>query len=358
MKENIEKKRLLILYNNLFHYRIPIFKLLEEKYDLTVAYSIGPDAKESLNFGIKKIPILKYRRLVIHKYNIFRFCQDFDVVIAYGDIAWLKLSTLPFHKSRKFKILFWAIGVSASYNKGYDSVKKWDTIRDFFYKRADALIFYSDYPIQKYLFRGFCKEKLFVAPNTVEVSKLNVISTQKDSILFIGTLYMQKGILALLENYKLAFLRNQTLPILNLIGGGDEYENVQAWISSNSLSNKIILHGPVFDINEKAKFFQRSFACISPNQAGLSVLESMGYGIPFITSKNSLTGGELFNIKNGINGILFDDINQLADIIFDISVCPQKYLQMGVNAQNYYNECRKPTDMVNGICDAINYVLQ
>ena len=33
-----------------------------------------------------------------HKDNIFNLCQDFDVVIAYGDIAWLKLSTLPFYK--------------------------------------------------------------------------------------------------------------------------------------------------------------------------------------------------------------------------------------------------------------------
>jgi glycosyltransferase involved in cell wall biosynthesis len=349
-------QKVLILYNRLFHYRIPIFKLLAEYYDLTVAFSEGPVCNENLNFKTMILPIHRFNRFVIHKDNIYKLCKNYDVIIAYGDIAWLKYSTLPWHRNRKFKIIFWSIGVSASYDKAYDSIKKWDRIRDYFYKKADALVFYTDYPFKNYIKRGFSREKLFVAPNTVEVIYNEVNKTQKKILLFIGTLYMQKGLLSLMESYNIAYKSNALIPNLSIVGGGEEFDVVQNWIVSNNLSKKIILHGPVFDINEKAKFFQRSLACISPDQAGLSVLESMGYGVPFITNKDSITGGERLNIIDGENGILLDNTKQLAEIILDIYNSPQKYVQMGINAQEYYNKCRKPIDMANGLSDAIQYV--
>ncbi|MEO6549763.1 MAG: glycosyltransferase family 4 protein, partial [Ferruginibacter sp.] len=287
----------------------------------------------------------------------FKLCQNFDVVIAYGDIAWLNFSTLTFHKHRVFKIIFWSIGVSASYNKKYDAISKWDSVRDFFYRRADALLFYSDYPKQKYRNRGFNSEKLFVAPNTVEVYNDNG-AAEKKSILFIGTLYMEKGILTLLENYKIAYTSNADIFPLNIVGGGKEFEKVKDWIEKNALSHKILLRGPIYDIKTKSSYFKSAFACISPVQAGLSVLESMGYGVPFITMHDAITGGERLNIKNGINGILMEEINQLKDIILDISKNQAKYLQMGKNALAYYRNSHKPEDMANGIYESIEFVLK
>ncbi len=294
MSGSIEKKKILILYNNLFHYRIALFKLLAEKCDLTVAYSIGPGLTEKVNFKIIKLPIIRYKRLVLHRNNIYKFCQQFDVVIAYGDIAWLKLSTLPFYKRRTFKVIFWTIGVSASYEKRYDAHSGWNGLRDFFYRHADALIFYSDYPIKRYVKRGFDAKKIFVAPNTVEVSNSPNKTFDKDSILFIGTLYRQKGIYDLLENYKLAHCINADILPLNIVGGGPEYANIQNWVQKNLLGQKVFVHGPILDIQKKAVFFYKAVACISPIQAGLSVLESLGYGVPFITMHDALTGGERF----------------------------------------------------------------
>jgi len=353
----MEQKKILILYNKLFHYRIPIFKILADRYELTVAYTEGPSSKIGLNFNIKKLTATRVNRFVIHKGNIFNYCQGFDVVIAYGDIAWLKYSTLPWHSNRRFKIIFWSIGVSASYDKSYDKIKKWDKIRDFFYKKADALVLYTDYPIKEYIKRGFSQNKMFVAPNTVEIIDLPIIGEYKNDILFIGTLYLQKGLLLLLENYKEAYKRNVEIPNLNIVGGGDEFDSINTWIINNELPKKIILHGPVYDPIKKAEFFKKSIACISPDQAGLAVLESMGYGVPFITQKDSITGGERFNIKNGENGILYEEHHQLVDIILDIQKNRNYYLQMGENAKTHYMNCRKPIDMANGLSDAIEYVL-
>lgn len=347
--------KVLILYNQLFHYRIPIFRLLAEKVDLTVAYSMGKGSKEELNFKTLNLPILKLGRFVIHKSNIFELCSNYDVVIAYGDIAWLSYSLLPFNPFRKYKVIFWSPGVSASYEKKFDAVTKWDTVRDFFYNKADALIFYTDYPLKKYIKRRFNSKKLFVAPNTVSVID-SPISIEKDSLLFIGTLYMQKGILILLENYLLAFEINPNIPSLNIIGGGEDLQLVMDWIDENNLKEKIFVHGSIYDEKVKILFFKRAFACFSPLQAGLSVLESFGYGVPFVTIFDSITGGERLNIINGYNGLLVDKVDDFCGVILEIANLPEKYLTMGLNAKESYENNSRPEHMANGLLNSINFV--
>lgn len=356
MDNNAKKIKVLILYNKLFHYRIPIFNILAKDVDLTVAFSQGTEPKEKPDFKVINLPVFKYKRIVIHKNNIYRICQQYDAVIAYGDIAWLSLSTLPFRHKRSFKIIFWSIGVSASYDKKFDAISKWDKIRNFFYRKADALVFYTDYPFAKYIRANFNKDKLFVACNTVEIYKDFKPSVDRNSLLFIGTLYMQKGLLLLLDNYKMAYEINPEILPLNIVGGGDEYAMVKSWITNNGLSHKVFLHGAVFDPRIKADFFSKAVACISPVQAGLSVLESMGYGVPFVTMHDSITGGERLNIKNGVNGILLQDLAELKDIILEITEKPQEFIQMGNVARDYYLRNRKPEHMAKGLLNAILYV--
>ena len=353
---NLKDKKVLILYNYLFHYRIPIFQLLAEKCDLTVAYSLGKGTDENLKFKVLKLPIRKLNKFIIHKDNIYKICENFDSVIAYGDISWLSYSTLGFYRKRKFKLLYWSIGVSASYNKKFDSVSKWDDIRNFFYKKADALIFYTNYPIKKYLKKGFNSKTLFVAPNTVSV--LDEKNEIKDSLLFIGTLYFQKDILTLLNSYKKAWIENNKILPLNIIGGGPDFNKVSDWVKENQLNNKINLLGAIYNIKIKAKYFNKAYACLSPNQAGLGVLESMGYGVPFVTMNDSITGGERLNITNDENGVLLSSINDLKNIILDITFNKKKYIEMGYKAKEYYYENRTPLKMANGLENALKYTLK
>ncbi len=348
--------KVLVLYNKLFHYRIPTWNVLAEKYDLTVAYSQGDVPKDTINFKTIQLHAKTWKRFVIQKENIYKLCQQFDAVIAYGDIAWLKYSTLPWHRKRKFKIAYWGIGVSASYGKHFDAETKWDGIRDFFYKKADAHVFYSDYPIEKYVKRGFPREMLFVAPNTTGVEKVPV-DEERNNLLFVGTLYRAKGIQSLLDAYEEASSVNNSIPDLDIIGAGPDQELVATWIKEHGYEKKIHMHGAIYDRKEKAQFFAHSIACISPNQAGLSVLESMGYGTPFVTSADAITGGEVFNIVDNINGVLMSDVTKLKDVLLDISENKQKYIEMGKNAYKHYWACRKPEDMADGLAQTVEYML-
>lgn len=349
--------KVIILYNRLFHYRIPVWNELTKYCDLTVTYSEGdgkvPDGMEVL-FKIKHLPARSFSGFVLQKENIRKLCHKYDAVIAYGNITWLKYSTLPWFN--KTPVIYHTIGVSASYGKGFDEHKEWDKIRNIFYSRADALAFYTDYPIAKYEAMGIPREKMFVAPNTVAVAQISE-EREKNTVLVIGTLYKEKGIQSLLEVYK-ELRPTYKLPLLNIIGKGPDYDSIREWIMKNNLQDLIVLRGAIFDVNEKAKYFAQALACISPKQAGLTVLESMGYGVPFVSSKNAITGGELLNVHNGVDGVVMESEKDLSAVVRDISEHPEKYIEMGKKAKDFYDNNRTPRHMAQGFWDAIQYVIQ
>lgn len=349
------KPKVIIVYNRLFHYRIPIWNILSQYCDLTVAYSYGDKPKDiECRFKTMYLPVREISKFVIHKCNLKKLCSEYDAVIGYGNIAWLKLSLLPL--CSKQKVVFHTLGVSAAYGKGFDEHKEWDKVRCWFYKRASALAFYTSYPIEKYSKMGIPKEKMFVAPNTVAVNPLT-IPEKKDSILMIGTLYKAKGLQNLLDAY-LQLKDNCRLPLLNIVGKGPDYEAVKQWIAEHDMQDIIKLRGAIYDINEKAHYFSRALAVISPKQAGLTVQESMGYGVPFITTKNAITGGEILSIHNGVDGVLMNTVDELPEIIKDISNNPDTYIKMGERAKEYYEHNLTPQIMADGLWDALQYALK
>lgn len=351
------KPTLLLIYNQLMHYRLPIFNIIAEKYDLTVAYCYGGEPK--FNYKFKRIKLTPYMvwKFTLQKENIFKMCQNYDVVISYGETAYLKCSLLAFRPKRKFKLIYWSIGAPASYHRKYgEAGKLYFIIGDAPVRRADAQISYAEEARHLHIQRGFNPQKLFVAPNTVEVPHIER-TRLRNSIMFIGTLYPQKGIPTLLEAYKHAAAVCKDLMPLDIVGSGILEDEIKHWIIDNNLKEKIKMHGPLYTADEKKKVFEKAYACISPNQAGLAVLESMGYGVPFITSKDAITGGEAFNIENGVSGLKLDDMSKLKDIIIDISENPLKYTAMGEAAYDYYWAKRQPQDMANGIIQAVEYVL-
>ena len=349
----MEKPKVLILYNKLFHYRIPIWNLLSEKCDLTITYCEGglPDGIQR-NFNVEYIPYKKIGPFVWHKANLRRKAKQYDAVIAYGDIMWVKYMLLPWFS--KIKVAYWTIGVTTS--DGYDTKPQKDFLFRFFYRKAKALIFYSDNPIAKYLEHGFRRESLFVANNTVEVIETNT-PENKDYITFIGTLHKRKGVNLLLESY-LALKDKCSLPRLVIVGNGPEFDNITKWITDNNMSNLIEMKGSVIDPVIKADILSHALACISPKQAGLSVLECMGYGVPFVTTKDAITGGERFNIHNNVDGIVMDNEQQLKDVVLDISQSPEKYIQMGKKAKDYYQNYRTPQQMADGLWETICYLIK
>lgn len=348
-------KVLFVTQSKLQHYRVPVFKLVnrDPNIDLTIAHCGDSTVQD-------EIPEILLKKMKFYSYYAIKdfeaICENYDVILCmfyYNNVSFLK-SILK----KKHKFVLWSIGVPASYSRKYGDASLFRyRFLNFFQRRADALVFYSDAPLSLYKSRGISidDEKVFIANNTVEVIKQPIENESKKSLLFIGTLYLEKGLQVLLDAYKKAYEINHDLMPLNIVGGGAQLNQVKNWVKEAGLDKKVFVLGPIYDLQMKSELFRKSIACVSPMQAGLSVLESMGYGVPFITSSDAITGGEAFNIKSGENGLLMSDVSQLQNIILDIDHNRDKYLKMGERAYDYYWNNRTIEIMANGIISAILY---
>ena len=352
-KNNI---KLLSLTNCVLEYRIPVYNLLAQSFDVTVAHYGKRIDDSGINF--KQI-ILTPRNIgpfVFFKENIGELASKYDAVIALGELRFLPFMRLGFLINRKFSLTFWNIGVSASYNKKFDEDRSLDFVRFGLLNRADSIVFYTDYPVKRYVEDGgIAKEKLFVANNTVEVLERISIKKDKSHFLFVGTLYKAKKIFDLLEAYLLANNIASIKPLI-IIGDGEERMNILNWIKENDLESKITLTGAVFEQQVLKSYYKDAIALISPGQAGLTVLNSFAYGVPFVTSENAITGGEVFNIKNGVNGIIYkESVTRLSEILVELSNDALAVNNMSINAQNYYFNERTIDVMVSGLKDSVSY---
>jgi glycosyltransferase involved in cell wall biosynthesis len=355
------KPKVLLLQETLSFYNCPTYCILAQYVDLTVAYTVKNETNEELPFKIVRLDYKKICGIYFINRGFYKMVSQYSVVIFSCDLHIFSYCSLPFIR-RKYKVIPWTIGIRASYTKRYDLNRKKDyidRIYGYILKKSDAVIFYMKGPI------GFWgnyinKEKIFIAHNTVQVLTNEIDKNQqKNSILFVGTLYKEKMIYELLDAYIDAKINDNAnnFLYLDIIGKGEEYENIKARIEAEKLADSIILHGPVYDEKELAAYFSKALLCISPDQAGLSVLKSMGYGVPYVTRANAITGGERFNIIDKKNGLFYKTRRELVNIIEDAYKNPESYIIMGMNAQRYYTSNATTKHMAQGFIDAIKYVL-
>lgn len=351
----MERKKVVILQKRIKEYRVSLFDGIGELYDTTVVGYLDPliqgDHYTTLKLNHKYWPISIDYYLDKDLRDLLR---DADVVIRSTDFRSINNAILR-KVAPKAKIIMYGIGVSASYNEHYDEV---DESKQYLkmIKNSDAVIFYYDYPINKYVKQGADPHKLFAANNTVFVPEFQ-LNRKPENILFIGELYSQKGVDVLIEQYYRAYKKDESIPKLLLVGDGAERDKLEQLVADRGLSAKIEFLGKITDDNVLKGIFESSYICISPKQAGLSVLKSMAYGVPFVTIENAITGGEIFNIENGVTGLVLEDENKIKDVILDCATNGDYYNEMGIKAREFYFKNRTMKQMVGVFDKAIQYVL-
>lgn len=354
-----DDKKVLLLLGSLSDYRVPIYNLINKKYDLTVAYDVKDESKHECYFKKLKLKSYKISSLTLHPLSFYTLCKQYDAVIIAPDMHYLMYISLPFIP-HKYKLLTWSIGIRASYTRKYDLHRKQTFLDKVFYSinaRCNAIIFYMREAIDFYRSNGINTDKVFIAHNTVEVLPINGNQIKnKNSILFVGTLYKEKNVYELINAYiEVLKTGDENIPALIIVGDGAEYQNIKNIVDTNQLSKHIHLLGRITDEKVLRDLFSEALICVSPNQAGLSVLKSMGYGVPFVTRRNAITGGEILNIQDGINGILYDKYEDLVRIIEETSIDKDKYIKLGQNAHDFYQKKATPEIMANGVISALDY---
>lgn len=347
-----------MVLNTINDYRVETYNLINEEFDLTVAYNVSDSTKNKCKFKKYKFDTKKFGPFNIFGRPFWKLCKQYDAVITSFDIHNFEFAIIPFIK-RKYKLLTWSIGFRCSYTRPYIVNRKHSLMDDFSYrilKAADANIFYMEKAKEFWQNTKLDFSKVFVAPNTTSIAPCDTTVT-KNSILFVGTLYPGKGVDKLISAFAESVKDKDTDITLDIVGKGQQLEELKHLALDLGVAERVIFHGPIYDEALLAAKFAKAILCVSPTQAGLTVPKSMGYGVPMVTKKDAITGGEIYHITPGVTGILYENDEELAGILQRAMDNPNTLREMSRKAKAYYDACAQPKHQAQGVIDAINYTL-
>lgn len=188
--------------------------------------------------------------------------------------------------------------------------KRGKKIASYFIDAADKVIVlgYNWVPFMETIVSN--KNKVVVVYNSVPAIPYNSYSNKSHDIIFLGMLIQRKGI----EDLLLAFAN--ILPkipenICLKLYGDDKNKNIKELISQNNLEKRAFFCGWLTN-DKKSDVFKKTLLNILPSyNEGLpmTILETMSYGIPNISTEIAAIP-EL--IENGKNGILIEPGNVAA----------------------------------------------
>ena len=343
------KKKILLGYNYILHYRIPLFNLLSKKYDLTVLHSgdstLKPNDKyKEIIFKVKKLGPFFIQKGILSEVNK----EKYDYIILPFDLRWINTIISIYLRNKKAKLILWGAWMtnSAIANRA----------RIFLSKKADANLFYTQQARTDFINSGIDSENTFVANNTFDVGeRIKAFEYEiKDQLLFVGKLDERKENEILIKAYANIINKIPSHIQLTIIGDGFEMEKLKRLVKKENIEHKVIFVGSIIDPKILQTYYKKAIVSVSFGQAGLSVLQSLGYGVPFLTKENAVSGGEMTNIKHRINGILCkDNIFSLEKALIELCNNNEFANRLGRNAYDYYSKYCTIENMNQGFLDAI-----
>lgn len=357
----MEKTKVLYISEVLSSYNDPIYEIINNHVDLTFAWIKKQEVKET-KYKTFQFPHWKIGWLVFHR-GLRKVINQYDIVIISPHLRFPRTCLLPFFP-HKPKLISWSIGLHVSYKKKYNLSKKpdfKDIVFQMIQNHCDACIYYMPQPIDYWKkYSNIDERKYFVAHNTVKVADFENLPSikERNKFLFVGTLYQQKGVGELIEAYSIAKKKESHLPNLYIVGKGPEMDIICDLIKEKGLSDSVVMTGAIYDENVLKEYFLTSLLCISPKQAGLSVQKSLGYGVPFVTRPDAITGGERFDVHDKKTGFFYQTVEELAEIMLNAAVNPEEIERISIAARNYYLTEASPEIMAQGALDAIDYVMK
>lgn len=345
-------QKILIIQNTLPHYREAFFNKLSEEYKVTILHSGNESKSNSLkNYSEILTPVYKFGPFLFQKKVIsLANSGEFDAIISMCDLHWANSILILWFHNKKSKFVFWGSWFTDKYFI--------DKLKILLACKSDANIFYCKNHREAFLEKAphLNKERQFVANNTIYV-KPNIDSSKfnaKDIILFVGSLNPRKQLGTMIRAFSLVSSKIPENIKFQIVGDGEEFDNIISLVNSLHMSERIVLMGRQQNDNQLTQLYKRTIVSISFGQAGLSVLQSFGYGVPFVTKKNAISGGETTNIIHGYNGYLCEDsISSLAYYLELLCNNLPHSRQLGENAYKFYEEHCTISKMVDGFRMAI-----
>lgn len=326
------KKKLLIVHGDLQHYRIPLFNFFENYFQVTVVDS--GKTFDDLRFDRKKLCRFTLFKLCFMK-EFFKSCRSVnpDIVLLPDHLRWPQFLFLRFMMFRKRFVWF---GFEKNKSRFVTYLK---TLLVRFLR--DRIIVYNDGQYRLFLSYGIPEAKIFNIRNTVygfdklDFAETSKIKTGKNVFINVGSLHKRKQNEVLISAVaKLASHPTKNNFKVIFIGNGPEKNNLVQYMRSLSVDVEFV--NEITDPQKLLNYYRQAIASVSFGQAGLTVLQSIAVGVPFVTSKNAISGGEIENVIDNVTGYLVDDEDDLVSHLEALASNEILQEELRSNSFNYF----------------------
>lgn len=198
-------------------------------------------------------------------------------------------------------------------------------------EKMDYLILVSK-DLNKF-YKDKVKCKSLYIPNTIDSISNKPSKLNNKRLISVGRLSKEKGYMDLLKVFKILY-KNDDEYTLDIIGAGNELDDLKNYIKENNLENNVNLHGfqnkkYINNLLEKSSLYLMASYTES---FGIVLIEAMSTGLPCIAFSSAEGACEI--VKDDYNGYLIDNRNKviMARRIEELINDQKKLNRLGKNA--------------------------
>ncbi len=182
-----------------------------------------------------------------------------------------------------------------------------DRLRGIMRRLADAVIVYTEREARD-LRASNPKLDVSAAPNALYRmdEMVPAAGVHQTDFLCVGRLIDSKKPALLLEAFDIALPSMPDDVRLVFIGDGPLRTHLDERVATLGLENRVSLLGHVSDVARLRNAYGSAIASVSPGYAGLSLIQSLGNGVPMLVARDEPHAPEIEAIVEGENGWYFD----------------------------------------------------
>lgn len=204
------------------------------------------------------------------------------------------------------------------------SHSKSDKLRNIMRSLGDEIIVYTNSQ-KKELKLKMPQKEISSASNALYYKNQmvsNNVSDKINNIIYVGRLTPNKKPLFLVKAFNKSIKKLPKTAQLIIVGDGEEKQKIIDYTKANNLRERVKILGHVSDYEELKKLYHSSLVSVSPGYVGLSVTQSLGFGVPMVVSKHEKHSPEIEAIKINFNALYYktnklDSLSQSIEGVFE-----------------------------------------
>lgn len=342
---------ILVIQGKLLHYRRDFFNALTALDKVLIAHSGEPVRRSTDRFEEVLLPA-KHLGPFWFQEGLLELIRTRKprAVIAMFDVRWVNTIRAMYYFDKRLAWVWWGL------DRGRNALAT--RAKLLIARRPNPIIFYNERNRASFVEDLPRKDLLFVANNTFHVPERFECFRHpvKTRFINVGSLDERKQNDVTIRVLKKICDQKEVDIRFSLIGDGPDRERLTALVDDLDMQNRVDFLGKIEDPTILASYYAEAIASVSFGQAGLAVLQSMAFGVPFVTKKKAISGGEINNIVNGKNGVIVDDDSALleAALTYLIDNVDQAR-SLGEAAYRHYSEEATLEKMIHCFDLAISY---